>query len=117
MIFGLQAGALAHHTYVTKYDPKKKITISGVITSVNYYNPHIVFTLLAQNRSGGETEWRVETESIQITQGRGLTKSILKIGRRVTVTGWRARNGSAELGLSSLRPVRGKWIRIKTSPR
>ncbi len=117
IVMSLQNVVLAHHTYVTKYDPKKKITISGVIASVRYYNPHIHFTVSVPNRSGGETNWRVETESIQITRARGLTKAKLKVGRMVTIRGWRARSGGAEIGLNAIRFGRGGWIRVKSSPR
>lgn len=89
--------AAAHHTFVTKYDPAKLVTVSGVVTSVSFTNPHIHFEV----QSGSGT-WTVETESISTAQGKGITQGVLKEGAKVTVSGWRARNGSAAMGLRSI---------------
>lgn len=102
----------AHHSYVTKYNPKKPVTISGVITSVSYKNPHIFFSV---QTSGGT--WRVETESIPKARSRGLTAARLKSGRKVRVSGWRARSGGASLGMRLISFVGGKTIMMRRSPR
>ncbi len=109
--------AQAHHSYVTKYDPAKKIRMRGTITSVSYFNPHIFFNVSVPNRGGGESEWRVETESIQMTRARGLTKAKLVEGRKVMLTGWRARSGGAEIGLSTIKFATSAWITIRSQPR
>lgn len=116
-VFGLSVGAFeatvqAHHSYVTKYNPKKPITISGVIVSVSYINPHIMFSV--QTSAG---TWRVETESILKARAKGLTKSLLATGKKVRVTGWRARNGSASLGMRVISFAGGKTITMRNSPR
>ena len=112
------AGASAHHSYVTKYDPAKTITIKGRITSVSFYNPHIFFSMMVKNRhGGGESEWRIETESVQMVRARGLTEAKLKIGSTVMVSGWRARSGGAAVGLSRIKPAGGPWIVIRSRPR
>lgn len=113
----LSAGANAHHSYVTKYDPKQKITFRGVITSVSYFNPHIFFTVSVKNRDGGQTEWRIETESVQMTRARGLTKAALVVGKHVMISGWRARTGGAELGMSGIKFAKGGWLNMRTRPR
>jgi len=109
--------AHAHHSYVTKYDPAKKIRLRGTITSVNYYNPHIFFTVSVPNRGGGMSDWRVETESIQMTRARGLKQASLKAGKKVMLTGWRARSGGAELGLSTIKFATGGWVQVRSRPR
>lgn len=113
----LMSGAYAHHSYVSKYDAAKKLTLKGVITSVSYTNPHIFFSIAVAGRSGGTSEWRIETESILLTRGRGLTEAKLAVGKRVVVTGWPARSGSAELGLSTIRIGNGPALSIRTRPR
>lgn len=102
----------AHHSYVTKYDPKKPVTISGVITSVSYSNPHIFFSV---QTSGGT--WQVETESIPKARARGLTPEQLKSGRKARVSGWRARSGGGSLGMRSISFIGGKTITMRRSPR
>lgn len=85
--------AMAHHTFVVKYDGSKTVRVSGVITSMSYGNPHITFTV------GG---WTVETESPAALSAKGLTKNVLIEGAKVTVSGWPARDGSSKLGASSI---------------
>jgi len=110
--FWFHGSGYAHHSYVTKYDPKKPATISGVISSVSYSNPHIFFSV---QTSGGT--WRVETESIPKARARGLTPARLKSGRKVRVTGWRARSGGGSLGMRSVSFIGGKTITMRRSPR
>jgi hypothetical protein len=104
--------AQAHHTFVTKYDPAKLITVSGVVTSVSFTNPHISFEVQSAGAS-----WTVETESISAAQGKGLTQKMLKEGAKVTVTGWRARNGSAAMGLSSITISGGPSVTMRRTAR
>lgn len=102
----------AHHSYVTKYDPKKPATISGVVSSVSYANPHIFFGVTT---SGGT--WRVETESIPKARAKGLTPALLKSGAKVRVSGWRARSGGGALGMRSITFIGKRTITMRRSPR
>lgn len=104
--------AHAHHSYVSKYNPKKQVTIAGTISSVSYTNPHVFFSV---QTSGGS--WRVETESIPKLRAKGLTKARLKAGRKVRVTGWRARSGGGAIGMRSISFIGGKSFTIRSSPR
>jgi hypothetical protein len=112
LIIGLPVTAIAHHTYVTKYDSAKKVKLSGTVSSVRFSNPHIFFTL---NTAKGS--WTVETESIPVVQKKGLTASLLKDGAKVTVSGWPARNGSAAMGLSTISFAGGVSLSIRGTAR
>lgn len=102
----------AHHSYVTKYNPKKSVTIKGTISSVSYTNPHIFFSV---QTSGGT--WRVETESIPKARARGLTAARLSAGKQVRVTGWVARSGGGQLGLRTISIVGGPTITMRSTAR
>ena len=116
-LVALTVGVHAHHSYVPKYDPKRKLLLTGVITSVEYFNPHIFFTIRLTEPRGGGTDWIVETESIPKAQARGLTKKRLAVGARVTVTGWPARTGERRLGMSTIRLPGGRTISMRRRPR
>jgi hypothetical protein len=102
----------AHHTFVIKYDPAKVIRLSGVVTSVDYSNPHIHFSLQV-----GGTSWTVESESISVAQSSGLTQSVLKAGAKVTVSGWPARDGSAAMGLHTISVAGGPSATMRRTAR
>ncbi len=108
--------AVAHHSYVSQYDAKKRISIEGQVGSVSYQNPHIFFDLAVANGSGGSTTWRVETEGIPKARAKGLSESVLRDGAKARVTGWPARDGSAAIGLGSI-TIGGKSITIRSTPR
>ncbi len=104
--------APAHHTFVVKYDPAKLVTISGTITSVSYTNPHIHFDV-----STGSATWTVETESISVARASGFTSAVLKEGAKVTVTGWRARDGSAAMGAQRVSIAGGPSATLRRTAR
>lgn len=108
--------AFAHHSYVSQYDAKKRITVEGQVGSVSYQNPHIFFDLTVANKSGGSTTWRVETEGIPKARAKGLSESVLREGARARVTGWPARDGSPAIGLGSI-TIGGKSMTIRSTPR
>jgi hypothetical protein len=100
--------AAAHHTFVTKYDNTKQVTVSGEVGSVSYSNPHIFFEVAG---------WRVETESIPVANAKGLTKERLTPGAKVKVTGWKARDGKQSLGLHSISFAGGPLIVMRATAR
>lgn len=104
----LAGPAIAHHTFVTKYDGSKIVSVSGVIDSVSYSNPHIFFSV-----SG----WSIETEGPAAAGAKGLTRERLKEGAKVTVRGWKARDGSSALGLHSITFSGGQSFTIRGSAR
>jgi Family of unknown function (DUF6152) len=113
-LFGTLApqAACAHHTFVVKYDGSKTVRVAGVITSVEYSNPHMSFTV----DSGGKS-WTVETESPAAAKAKGLSQSLLKTGAKVTVTGWPARDGSANMGLNSISFAGGATLSLRGTAR
>lgn len=108
--------AAAHHTYVTKYNPDKVVSLKGTISSVDYRNPHIFFEITVTNADGSTTTWHVETEAIAKAQAKGLTQSKLQVGTAVVATGWMSRAGDAEIGLKSIR-LGGTTYTIRNTPR
>lgn len=103
---------LAHHTYVTKYDSAKLTKLSGTVDAVSFGNPHIFFDLETSNGT-----WRIETESLTVAKAKGLTATHLKAGAKATVTGWPARSGAAELGLSTIAFSGGPTVRMRGTAR
>lgn len=116
MAFITTGSALAHHSYVSQYDAKKRVTVQGVVQSVSYQNPHIFFDLTVADKSGGSTTWRVETESIPKARAKGLTENVLREGVTAKIMGWPARDGSAAIGLGTI-TIGGKSMTIRSTPR
>ncbi len=85
--------ALAHHSFAAEFDGDKKFTLHGVVTKVDWTNPHTYFYLEVQGKKGVET-WALEMGSPNGLMRRGWTKDTLAVGTEVIVNGAQARDGS-----------------------
>ncbi len=91
--------ALAHHSVGGEFDVHKKLTLNGVVSQVEWANPHIYIHLQVKDPSGSIAEWRLETVPVAMMRKAGLTKAML-IGnnQRATVDAYPARDGTPHLG-------------------
>ena len=86
---------MAHHAFDTEFDAKKPVTLTGVVTKVEWTNPHVWFYLNVKNEKSGEVEnWGFELASPNGLMRNGWTRFSLKPGDVVTIEGSRAKNGS-----------------------
>jgi hypothetical protein len=88
------APVLAHHSLVAEYDPKQPVKVSGVVTKVQWTNPHIWFFVDVKDEEGKVTNWGFSGGAPGIMQRRGISRTSLKVGDVVVVEGFRARDGS-----------------------
>jgi hypothetical protein len=86
--------ALAHHSFAAEYDNNKPLTITGTVTKVEWMNPHARFYIDVKDQSGKVTNWEFELGSPNGLMRRGWTRNSLKEGDAVSVTGYRAKDGS-----------------------
>jgi len=84
----------AHHSFAAEYDSKQLITLKGVITKVEWTNPHIYFYIDVKDANGEVTNWALEGYPPNTLKRTGLTRDNLKIGDEVTVTGYKAKDGT-----------------------
>lgn len=85
--------AVAHHSVGAEFDLAKRITLQGRITKIEWMNPH-VYLYLDVNADGKTANWACETAGPNTLARQGWSQMSLKIGDRVTVVGYRARDGS-----------------------
>ncbi|PYR33014.1 MAG: hypothetical protein DMF90_22365 [Acidobacteria bacterium] len=94
---GLLVGAkpfLAHHSFAAEYDADKPVTLKGVVTRIEWMNPHARFYLDVKDEKGVLTNWNLELASPNALVRRGWTRTSLQVGDEVTVEGCLARDGS-----------------------
>ena len=85
---------LAHHAESAQFDLSKPVKVSGVISKVEWMNPHIWFYVDVKDENGKVTTWGFSGGPPGMLLRRGITKDILKIGSTVNVEGSRAKDGS-----------------------
>ena len=86
--------ANAHHSFATKFDANKHITLTVNITKVEVENPHAFFYLYVKDESGAIVHWELEMGSINALVRGGWTRNTLKAGDTITVNGYLAKDGS-----------------------
>lgn len=87
------AQVLAHHSFAAEFDANVPIKLHGVVTKVEWTNPHTYFYVEVEE-NGEYHEWALEMGSPNGLMRRGWTRDTLEIGTEVYVTGTRARDGS-----------------------
>ena len=85
---------LAHHSFGAEYDDNKPVTVTGVVTKVDWENPHIHYYLDVKDDSGNLVHWKFEGFPPNMLIRQGWRRDTMKPGDTVTVFGWRARDGS-----------------------
>jgi len=89
------APAFAHHSFAAEYDGEKPITLKGVVTKVEWENPHMHFYLNVTDDKGKVEEWKFEGFPPNMLVRQGWKRDVtLKQGDTVTVFAWKARNGA-----------------------
>ena len=86
--------ALAHHSFAAEYDAKRPVTLHGVVTKVEWSNPHAHFYVDVKDESGAMANWNLELPSPNALRRLGWTKDFLQVGGEVTVVGVLAKDGS-----------------------
>jgi len=92
-------GSLAHHSLAGQFNTQKLITLSGVVTEVDWVNPHIYLQLKVAENKNSIATWRLEGVPVAMARKAGLTKAkLMGNGETVTVEVYPARDGTPHLG-------------------
>jgi hypothetical protein len=90
-----QAGVQAHHAFSAEFDANKPVKFpEAVVTKVSLINPHSWIYVDVKGADGKTESWAIEAGSPNILMRRGITKDTLKIGTKIVVDGYQAKDGS-----------------------
>jgi hypothetical protein len=85
---------LAHHSFLAEFDQTKPFTVTGVVTKLEWMNPHAYFYVEAMDKSGKAVTWSFETASPSALGMRGWKRDSLNMGDKVTVQGYHSKKSS-----------------------
>jgi uncharacterized protein DUF6152 len=93
MGFILASGtAIAHHSFAAEFDAGKPLTVSGIVTKIEWMNPHTYFYLDVTGADGTVVNWAMEMGSPNGLMRQGWTRNTLKVGDLATVEGFQAKD-------------------------
>jgi len=85
----------AHHSGAAEFDSNKKFDITGVVTKVEWTNPHAHFYLDVKDSSGKVVNWNLELASPNVLIRNGWHRNSVKEGDTVSVKGSQAKDNSS----------------------
>lgn len=86
--------AFGHHAFSAEFDVNKPINFKGILTEVEFINPHSWFHIDVKGPDGKVQSWMIEAGTPNVLIRRGITKRSIPIGVEVVVDGFQAKNGT-----------------------
>jgi hypothetical protein len=86
--------ASAHHSFAAEFDAEVPIELTGVVTKVEWQNPHTYFYIDVEDDAGDYHTWAIEMGSPNGLMRRGWHRNSLEVGDTVSISGTRAKDGS-----------------------
>jgi hypothetical protein len=84
----------AHHSFAAEYDASKAIRLRGVLTKIEWTNPHSYFYLDVKDEQGNVVNWTCEAGAPGALSRRGFKRGDLKLGDTIVVDGYPAKDAS-----------------------
>ena len=84
----------AHHAFSAEYDINRQMEIHGVVTRIEWTNPHVRFYVDVTDESGAVKNWDLELQSANTLRRAGWTRDALSVGDEVVVSIYLAKDGS-----------------------
>jgi hypothetical protein len=102
-LFGLSAlllamAATAHHSIAGQFDMKQTLYLEGVVSKLDWTNPHVYLYLDVKGQDGATVTWKLETLPVAMMRKAGIKQNMLMTRERVIMAISPARDGTVHLG-------------------
>ena len=86
--------ALAHHSFAAEFDMEQPIKLRGIVTEVEFMNPHSWIHIDVKKDDGTVESWAIEGGTPNTLFRMGINQNSLKVGTEIVVDGYRSRDGA-----------------------
>ena len=101
----MAAPLAAPHSFSAQFDATKQVTLEGTVTKIAWANPHVYFFIDGKDvkdTTGALATWACETNGPNGLIRQGWKRDALKIGDKIIVTAYLARDGSKTVDARSV---------------
>ena len=84
----------AHHAFAAEFDANKQVNLRGLVTKMDWINPHAWLYIDVKGSDGKVVNWMIELGPPNALLKRGWTKKSVPAGIDVIVVGYQAKDGS-----------------------
>ena len=113
----MSAVAMAHHSFAAVFDAKSPVEKSGTVTEVEWMNPHAWIYIDVEEDGGEATNWAFELGSPNGLIRRGWNRQSVQVGDAISISGYRARDGSNRGNVKSITLPNGRVLDGNSSRR
>jgi hypothetical protein len=99
--------AFAHHG-TANYDTSKTVSVKGAVTDFQFINPHVIIAMDGKDETGKPQKWQGELTSPNRLSRAGWTKSSVKPGDTITISGYPSKSGSPEIWIQKVTLASGE---------
>ncbi len=104
----LAPAVAAHHSWTVEYDASKPVTVKGVVTKMEWTNPHTRIYVDSPDEKGAVTSWNFEMASTVALERGGWSRRSLQPGTAVTIDGFEGRTLRTRAIASAVMTAEGK---------
>jgi len=118
IVVGLLVAAVqvnAHHSFAP-FDTDREIEITGTVTEFEWSNPHSYVHLDVKGEKGDVEKWVAELTGLPMLVRAGWSKDSAKPGERVTIRGYRARDGRTFMVIHTMTLPNGQELKNGALP-
>jgi len=107
-VVAVLAGLLAsvdsysHHSFSAEFDVGSPVNLAGAVKRFEWTNPHAWLHMEVADNQGKVQLWAVELLGVNALARNGMSAKTVKPGDKLTVIGYRARNGTNTANASSV---------------
>jgi DNA/RNA endonuclease YhcR with UshA esterase domain len=101
---------LAHHSFAAEFDATKPITVKGTVTKMDWVNPHSHLRFDVKADDGTIEHWSAECLPPNGLYRQGWNRNTIKAGEEVTVTGFKAKDGSTYMWTQTIITADGRRL-------
>jgi hypothetical protein len=97
----LASVAYPHHG-TANYETTKTVTVKGPVSDFQFINPHVLISMDGKDDTGKVQKWQGELTSPNRLTRAGWTKSSIKLGDVITISGYPSKSGSPEIWIQKV---------------